>query len=266
MIVDGRAIADDIYASLKTRRAAFGHPLTLGILVSGANPVIESFVRIKRAAAEKLDIAIERIDLDELADTEGMVHAVEDLADQTDGIIVQLPLLSHLDVETVLSAIPRGKDVDSINPSVEDRLVDAPVACAVVEILERGGIDALGKRVVVLGAGRLVGTPVAALLEKRGADVHIVTLDAGHMDDLANADIIVSGAGSPGFIRPEHIKEGVALIDAGTSESAGRVVGDADPACAEKAVLFTPVPGGVGPIAVAMIFRNLLDLTEKRGK
>lgn len=82
------------------------------------------------------------------------------------------------------------------------------------------------------------------------------------LDPLKEADIIVLGAGEPGLVRPGHIKDGVVLIDAGTSESSGKIAGDADPACADKAALFTPVPGGVGPVAVAMIFKNLLALTK----
>jgi methylenetetrahydrofolate dehydrogenase (NADP+)/methenyltetrahydrofolate cyclohydrolase len=91
----------------------------------------------------------------------------------------------------------------------------------------------------------------------------MVTLEEGKMEDLVGADIVVLGTGQPGFIKPEHIKEGVVLIDAGASEMAGVITGDADPACAQKASLFTPVPGGVGPIAVAMIFKNILDLVER---
>jgi len=108
--------------------------------------------------------------------------------------------------------------------------------------------------------------PSAWLLRRLGANVSVFSLEEGAIDDLKNADIIVSGAGNPGFIKPEHIKDGVALIDGGTSELKKRIAGDADPACAEKTSVFTPVPGGVGPVAVAMIFRNLLDLVEKRRK
>ena len=92
------------------------------------------------------------------------------------------------------------------------------------------------------------------------------TLEEGSIEDLKTADIVVCGAGNPGFIKPEMLKDGVALIDAGTSESSGKVVGDCDPACAEVASVFTPVPGGVGPVAVAMIFKNLFDLMENRRK
>ncbi|TSC63343.1 MAG: methylenetetrahydrofolate dehydrogenase (NADP+) / methenyltetrahydrofolate cyclohydrolase [Parcubacteria group bacterium Athens0416_74] len=265
MILDGRAIADDIYASLSARRANIKRPITLGIIVSGANPVIESFVRIKRRAAERLDIAMERVDLAESEDTASAIAEVKELASRTDSLIVQLPLLVDIDTNATLAAIPLLKDVDAINPDIpeSERPVHAPVALAVVEMLNRANVEIAGKSAVVIGAGRLVGAPSAALLRSLGAEVSMFTLDEGSIEDLKDADIIVCGAGNPGFVKPEHIKEGVAIIDAGASELGGEIRGDADRACAEKAAVFTPVPGGVGPVAVALIFRNLLDLVEK---
>ncbi len=270
MILDGRAVADDLYASLKERRERLQRPVSLGIVVSlsgqgGANPVIESFVRIKRQAAERLSVEMVRVDVPDDADTAEVVAAVTRLSFRTDAVIVQLPLQQHLDTETILRAIPAEKDVDAINPAVSesDRLVRAPVALAVVEMLNRSNTEIAGKRTVVVGAGRLVGAPSAALLRSLGAHVSMFTLEAGSIEDLKEADVVVCGAGKPGFIKPEHIKAGAAIIDAGASEEGGVIRGDADPACAEKAGVFTPVPGGVGPVAVAMIFRNLLDLVEK---
>lgn len=264
MIVDGRAIAEDMYAALTERRDAIKRPITLGIVVSGANPVIESFVRIKQRAATRLNVEMERVDLADNADTKAAVDAVHELASRVDAVIVQLPLQKNIDTDVVLAAIPKEKDVDAINPVVEElhRPVRAPVALAVVEILARGGIEMQGKRVVVVGAGRLVGAPSAVLLKERGANVSMFTLDEGSIEDLKDADIVVLGAGNPSFVKPEHVKDGVALVDAGASEQGGVIKGDADAACALKAALFTPVPGGVGPVAVAMIFRNLLDLVE----
>ncbi len=266
MIIDGKAIAEDIYTKLAKRRARFSQPIKLGIIVGGAHPVIESFVRIKTRAAHRLNIEMVRVDLSESADTSAAVKAVHKLAEKTDAIIVQLPLPNNIDTSTVLTAIPAGKDVDAINPiaSNDERIVESPVALAVLEILKRSNVAIEGTRAVVVGAGRLVGAPSARLLKKLGVDVSMFTLEEGSINDLKDADIVVLGAGNPGFIRPEHLKNGVALIDAGASESKGKVVGDADPACAEIASLFTPVPGGVGPIAVVMIFKNLFDLLEKR--
>jgi len=265
MILDGHAIAEELYQELSARRKSIGHPISLGIVVATGNPVIESFVRIKGRAADRLDVRLVRIDIPEGADTDAVVKITENLAKKTDAVIVQLPLPSALDTEKILSAIPKEKDVDAINPTISDDAhpVFAPVALAVVEMLGRGGIEIAEKKAVVVGAGRLVGKPSAVLLRKLGAHVSMFTLEEGSIDDLKTADIIVCGAGNPGFIKPEHIKEGVAIIDAGASEQAGVIKGDADSSCADKAAVFTPVPGGVGPVAVAMIFKNLFDLLKK---
>ena len=265
MIIDGKAVAEDIYKELSVRRESFKRDLKLGILIGGVNPVIESFVRIKNRAAERLNIEMVRVDLPEGATTQMAVSAVHELEQRVDALIVQLPLPKEIITEIVLSGIPKEKDVDAINPTIPDteHLVFAPVALAVVELLKRGGVHPRGKRTVVVGAGRLVGKPSATLLKRLGADVSMFTLEEGAIEDLKDADIVVLGAGKSGFIRPEHIKKGVAIIDAGASEVSGKIQGDADPACAKKASVFTPVPGGVGPVAVAMIFKNLLDLLKK---
>ena len=265
MILDGRAIAEEIYNELAARRVRMARPVRLGIVVGDHNPVIESFVRIKTRAAGRLNVEMVRVDLIENATTDSAIAAVQELSVRTDAVITQLPLPQGIDVEAVLAAIPAQKDVDAINPTIpaDAHPVYAPVALAVAEMLRRGGVEPKGKRTVVVGAGRLVGAPSAVLLKRLGADVSMFTLEEGSISDLKDADIIVCGAGNPGFIKPEHIKNGVAIIDAGASEQAGVIKGDADPACAEKASVFTPVPGGVGPVAVAMIFKNLFDLLEK---
>jgi methylenetetrahydrofolate dehydrogenase (NADP+)/methenyltetrahydrofolate cyclohydrolase len=139
-----------------------------------------------------------------------------------------------------------------------------PVAAAMKTILERAGIAVKGLRAAVVGNGWLVGEPCAAWLAQQGAAVTVLTRDSADFTSaLAAADIIVSGAGSPGLIKPGMVKQGVVIIDAGTSESNGAIVGDADPACADIASVFTPVPGGVGPVAVACLFQNAITLAER---
>jgi len=253
MTINGKKIAEGVYARLPKRA------LKLGIVVGEKNPVIESFVKIKEKAAEKLGVTLVREELPEGANTDDAVAAVLSLAGKTDGLIVQLPLPPHIDVEKVLAAIPGEKDVDGISLAP---LVRPPVAEAVAEILKENGIDPRGKKAAVVGSGRLVGAPAAALLSLHGAEVDVLT-HGDSLERLKEADIVVLGAGEPGLVKPEHLKDGVVLIDAGTSEAGGKVKGDADPACAEKAAVFTPVPGGVGPIAVAMIFKNLFALAER---
>ncbi|MBV9159932.1 MAG: hypothetical protein JO019_05045, partial [Candidatus Kaiserbacteria bacterium] len=116
MILDGRAIADEMYAALRARRSAIARKLSLGIIVAGENPVIEQFVRIKSRAAESLDIQMVRTSLPESASTEAVIEAVHDLAPRVDSLIVQLPLPKQVDVNAVLAEIPKEKDVDAINP------------------------------------------------------------------------------------------------------------------------------------------------------
>ncbi len=265
MIIDGKAIAEDMYEALAKRRTLFKQDIKLGILVCGADPVIESFVRIKMRAASRLNVEMIRVDMPSDIDTTTAIERVKEFSAEVDAIIVQLPLPKSLDTNAILGSIPLDKDVDALNPSVagDKHPVFAPVALAVVEILEQSNVVIAGARAVVVGAGRLVGAPSAVLLKRLGAHVSMFTLQEGSIEDLKTADIIVCGAGNPGFIKPEHIKDGVAIVDAGASESKGRVVGDADPECAEKAAVFTPVPGGVGPVAVSMIFKNLYDLLER---
>lgn len=266
MIVDGKAIAEEVYQELAPKYGALPQRVKLGIVVAGANPVIESFVRIKTVAAERLGVDMVRVNVSEKSDGGKIEQAVQRLVASADAVIVQLPLPAGIDTNQILKIVPKEKDVDALNPTIaeEERLVHAPVALAVVEILKRSDVEISGKRTVVVGAGRLVGAPSAWLLRSLGANVSIFSLEEGTIEDLKDADIVVSGAGNPGFIKPEHLKEGVALIDAGTSELNKKITGDADPACANVASILTPVPGGVGPVAVAMIFRNLLSLVGSR--
>ena len=264
MIIDGKAIAESIYSELAPKFAALGRKARLGIVVVGANPVIESFVTIKTRSAERLGIEMVRINLSDRSDAGKVLQAIQRLVHDTDAVIVQLPLPQGIGTDEMLAAVPKEKDVDALNPHIpeEERLVHAPVALAAVEILQRSNVQIAGARTVVVGSGRLVGAPSQWLLKSLGANVSVFSLEEGSIEDLKTADIVVSGARNSGFIKPEHLKKGVAFIDGGTSELNKKIAGDADPACAEVASVFTPVPGGVGPVAVAMIFRNLLTLVK----
>ena len=241
MIIDGKKIAEEIIAglgaSLKGKR--------LGLVVGTEDPATESFVRIKTRVAQRLGVEI-------------MCGELAELVKTCDGIIVQLP---HPNAETLIAKLPPEKDVDAVGPNP---LVRTPVAEAISEIFVRAGVAAGGKKAVVVGKGRLVGKPAAELLRSLGAYVTVVTQTSGSFEELQNADILVLGAGSPGLVGPDMIKKGVVLIDAGTSEAGGKLVGDAQPSCAYVASVFTPVPGGVGPIAVAMIFKNLSELVKRQ--
>ena len=240
MTVDGKKIAEDIVAGLGSAL----HGKRLGIVVGTPDSATDSFIKIKSRVAGRLGVEVVRGELEELLKT-------------CDGVIVQLPIP---DSEALLAALPPEKDVDALGLAP---MVAPPVAGAIAEVLSRSGVDPRGKSAVVVGSGRLVGAPAAKLLRGLGADVSVITQTHGSLSELAGADIVVLGAGEPGLIKPAMLKQGVILIDAGTSEQGGKLAGDADPSCAEVASVFTPVPGGIGPIAVAMIFKNLFTLVKK---
>lgn len=269
MIIDGRAIATDVLKKVAEEIGRLGKTPRLSVIAARSTPAAESFLRIKQARAIEAGVHIELIRFPENASTEDLTQAI--VSSTGDALIVQLPLPVNTNQQEVLDAIPEDEDADVLSSSARKKLAQRvpgallpPVVCAVQKIFSVAGVDPRGKRALVIGAGRLVGAPSAAWLTSEGAEVETVVEGNDILSLLSRADIVVSGAGSPGLIKPEHLKSGVVLIDAGTSESGGRVVGDADPKCAEVASVFTPVPGGVGPVAVACLFENVLALFKRR--
>jgi methylenetetrahydrofolate dehydrogenase (NADP+)/methenyltetrahydrofolate cyclohydrolase len=188
-----------------------------------------------------------------------MVTSIRAAHHTADGIIVQLPFPSHIDTDVIITAVAPSHDIDGMtyDGSQTDRL--PPVVGAIHEISIRHAIAWTGKRVVVVGRGRLVGIPVALYAKVQGADVSVVDKQTINITAITKtADIIVTGAGSPHIITPDMVRSGVAVFDAGTSEDGGELAGDVHPEVAELASLFTPVPGGIGPITVAVLLRNCI--------
>ncbi len=271
MIIDGKALAEKLYGELAEERKKFGD-LTLGHLLTEISPVTASYARIKERGAERLQIKMVRTELPPGSSTDDALAAIKNLAETTDGVIPQLPIVQGIDVESVINAVPKEKDVDVLSLAAVAEFEKGgwpaipPVPAALAYILKESGVDVRGKNLVCVGGGRLVGKPAAVLFKQLGANV--TTLIKG--DDVASktreADIIILGAGVAGLLKTDMVKDGVAVVDAGTSEQGGKVVGDADPSIAEKCSVFTPVPGGVGPVAIAMIYKNLFALKMAYGK
>ncbi len=272
MIIDGNAIAKEILARTKARADALPQSPRVVAVVVNETPATLSYLKIKESRAEEAGCLFSVARKDGLFTAPSLVTEVQNTPG--DALIIQLPLPPALNTQFVCDAIPLAKDADVLSSAARDKFErgDAlallpPVVGAVRQILAVGSVDPKGKKAVVIGAGFLVGAPVAVWLTQQGAEVMVITLESGTENlstALATADIIVSGAGSPKLITPEIIKEGVVLIDAGTAESDGTIVGDADPACAAKCAIFTPVPGGVGPISVACLFENAVLLAESK--
>lgn len=232
----------------------------------GNNPVSERYVALKKRAAERAGIAVTLYRFPHDASEEALAAGITDAVSLHDGYIIQLPLPAHINGARILDLVPRQKDVDMLSSASMDAFYrDAtpllpPVIGVFSEIITRWAIPVRGKRVAVVGRGRLVGAPAAHWFRRQGALVGIARRGEDIAATTAEADIIVLGAGSPGLLKPAMVKTGVVILDAGTSEDGGALKGDADPAVAEKSSLFTPVPGGIGPVTVVMLFKNLLTL------
>lgn len=264
MIIDGRKIADDMKRSLREEVGELPRGVILGIITMDPDFATEKFLTIKRSVARELGVSLIEERLPSHSSTQDVIDSVAQLSRMADGIIVQLPLPKGIDTEKVLAAIPASHDVDAIGQGATASLVLPPVVAAMETVVESCGISLAGMQTVVVGAGRLVGAPAAAWLARAGASVEVVRKGDVADDTFKEADLIVLGAGDPGLLQPSMVKEGAIILDAGTSEAGGKLAGDADPLCAERASLFTPVPGGIGPIAVVMIFKNLIDLARPR--
>ena len=280
-ILDGRMMADrvldEIRAVVESRSAARRPPGLAAVLV-GDDPASQVYVRNKIKSCEAVGIASELVALSESTSQAALVERLAALnADpRTDGILVQLPLPRQIDARTVLEQLDPGKDVDGLHSVNLGKLVaEDPsgfVPCTpagVVTLLERSDIAVEGRRVLVLGRSTLVGRPLALLFLRRqpGGNATVTVAHTRSRDIPAlvrDAEILVAAAGSPEFVRGEWLRPGCVVVDVGIHRvpAAGgktRLVGDVDQAAArEIASALTPVPGGVGPMTVAMLMRNTL--------
>lgn len=254
MIVDGKKHSIDLARSINLIK-----PLTLAVVMVGDDPVVEKYVSHKETFANLVGIKVERFCYEVTISKEELITEINRLNNDSsiNGIIVQLPL--PFDEVEVLSVIDPNKDPDALSPNPK---VLSPVVRAIDYIINQYQIDLAGE-ILVVGQGKLVGRPVSLWLAQQGLSVAVAKQGDNLIDLTKRADLIISGVGKPNLITKEMIKEGVAIIDAATSEASGKLVGDVHPDCAEKSSVFTPVPGGLGPITVAMLFKNLVDLSLK---
>ena len=271
MIVDGTALANTIQKELAERVRAESASLTLGIVSMSDSPVTEKYLARKKKFGESIGIAVTEARVSPDGDQSVIESAVKDLLQDLhiSGVLVQLPLPPHIDTKSVLNLIPVDRDPDILSDKARALFEQAngilpPVIGAMKEILERNSISLAGKNVVVVGEGNLVGKPAIAWAKREKAHVEIVTEYNRHPESiLREAQVLILGAGRPGLIQPGMIKDGVVLLDAGTTDVEGSLKGDADPACEPKCSLFTPVPGGIGPLTIALIFKNLITLSQQ---
>tara|TARA_B100000745_G_scaffold281651_2_gene214488 strand:- start:4205 stop:4996 length:792 start_codon:yes stop_codon:yes gene_type:complete len=255
MIVDGKALAREISDVLSVQIRECKKVPVLGILMIAPTPETKSFVRIKKKKAEELGIEVLEKELSENVSQEEVERELKELISSTDGVVLQQPIPSHLNNEVLCSLISAEKDIDALT----DKSVHiSPVAGAIKEILEKYEVETKEVPAVVIGSGKLVGVPAAKLLKELGALVTVMTKETGiDAEILKGAKIIVSGAGRANLITKDMVSNDAIVIDAGTSESRGAIVGDVDKDCYESVALVSPVPGGVGPLTVVSLFKNL---------
>jgi len=296
-ILDGKKISADILSELRSRIAALPRPPALAVVLVGENPASQIYVRNKIKACQ--DLGIRSIEVRPSGDisTEALIRELTPLAnDRTiDGILVQMPLPPQIDTERVTSyVIDPSRDVDGFSPASLGLLVankPGPRACTpagVMEILKRYQIPIAGKHAVIVGRSDIVGKPMALMLLHENATV---TICHSRTPDLAahcrQADILVAAIGRPAFLNELHIKPGAGVIDVGMNrlidantvqalfafdparlaafaKNGSVLVGDVDPrAMQELSSFYTPVPGGVGPLTIAMLMSNTVQLAEQ---
>lgn len=263
MLVDGKIIAADILAAVEKEVIEFGRSPRLSAITCAPNFETKKYLEMKKAKAAAIGITLNVVELPAEVTTDAAVACIQQIASRSDGVVVQLPFPVQVNRRMLITSVPINKDPDGFRYGEEVGACFSPVVGAIDEISKRHGVAWEGKRVVVLGKGPLVGRPAAAYARSKGAVVTVLTKDTYDQSKLQLADIIVSGIGQPHFIKPDMVKEGVIIFDAGTSEDGGVLVGDVDPATASKASLLTPVPGGIGPITIAYLLRNLVELARQ---
>jgi methylenetetrahydrofolate dehydrogenase (NADP+) / methenyltetrahydrofolate cyclohydrolase len=271
-LMDGKALAERIRAEVADEVRELGE-LGLATVLVGDDPASDIYIRLKHKAAGEVGINARDIRLASHTTEEELLEEVGQLNrdDRIDGLLVQLPLPEHIDEARVIRAIDPVKDVDGLHPLNAGQLyLGAPAhvgatPVGVIALLEEYEVPIEGATAVVVGRSDIVGKPASLLLLHANATV---TVCHSRTKDLAvhtrEADILVVAVGQAGVIQPDHVRQGATVIDVGMNRGEQGVVGDVDPAVAERAGLITPVPGGVGPMTIAMLLRSAVRAARYR--
>jgi len=278
-IVDGKALGLEIQeevslgvSSLRER----GIEPHLAVVIAGDDPASQVYVRNKERACERCGIISTRVDMPGSSTLEEIAEVVERLNSDSSihGILVQSPAPEGVDELAIAAAINPLKDVDGFHPVNLGRLVQGDLGgllpctpSGVMRMLESSGVELEGSKAVVLGRSRIVGMPMALMLAQKGSDatVTIAHSRTSEIESLCSgADILVAAVGSAHMVGPDWVKPGAFVIDVGISRVEGGLAGDVSPDVAEIAGWLTPVPGGVGPMTIAMLMRNTLIAAESQ--
>lgn len=276
-LLEGKPIAERVKEELKQQISCLSCKPVLASVMVGVNAGAYSYVKSQKKTAEALGIEYRLTELPEETTEAALAACIEKLnCDKgVNGIIIQMPLPKHLNEKIVPCSIVPEKDVEGMNPANIGRFLCAKTmfvpctAAAVMELLKETGVDVYGKDVVIVGHSQIVGKPLSLLLLEKLATVtvcHIGTSNAGKLaEHVRAADILIVAVGKAGLIKGEWIKEGAIVIDVGINHVNNAIVGDVEFESAERrASWITPVPGGVGPLTVMMLMRNVLLSCKQR--
>ena len=278
VILDGKKTAGSIKNELREQVAKLPCKPGLGTLLVGDDPGSVSYVAGKHRDCAEVGMQSIRIDLPGSASETDVRRAIEDLnsAAEVTGFIVQLPLPKQMNSRALLEAVDPAKDADGLHPINLGKLVmnvsgqfDAPLPCTpagIVELLRRYNVPLAGAQVAVLGRGLTVGRPLSLLLSSKSVDATPILLHSASKNiaqQVKQADIVIAAVGQPGFVKPDWVKPGAAVLDVGITRVNDGLVGDVDLAVSEVAGYFSPNPGGVGPMTRAMLMANVVKLATK---
>ncbi len=271
-IIDGKKMAAEIRAELKAKVEALQTPHlpVLAVVLVGENEASRIYVRNKQKAAAEIGIGCEVLELSDTIGENALLQVIGELNENhhISGIIVQLPLPAHINPLKILSAIRPEKDVDGFNPYNAGLLAckepDAVISATpkgILKLLQSTGVNLSGKHAVIIGRSNIVGRPTAMLLLNNDCTVTVTHRQTRNLPDLVRqADIVVAACGCPRMVKADWIKEGAIVIDVGINRVDGKLCGDVDfDQVKEKASFITPVPGGVGPMTVAMLLENTVS-------
>lgn len=271
--LDGRLLAAQIYEQLKAEISELSRPPHLAVILVGENPASVMYVNMKKKVAEQIGIRITVHNFPDSVSTETLIQFINDLNNDpsVDGILAQQPLPKQVDTNAVIEAVLPQKDVDGLTSRNQGGLMTGyptllpctPLGC--LRLIHQARTDLSGLNAVVVGRSRLVGRPMAQLLLNENCTVAQAHSYTQNLKDIClQADILVSATGVPGLIKGDFVKEGAIVIDVGISKTKeGHVAGDVDAeSVLGRAGWLTPVPGGVGPMTVAMIMSNMVNIAK----
>ena len=286
VIIDGKQVAADVRAEVANKVAELkkkGIAPCLAVILVGENPASVSYVTGKQKALAEVGMVDRSVHLPESTSEDELLKLIDQLNadDSVHGILVQLPLPKHINEEKVIMAISPEKDVDGFHPvSVGNLMIGRPgfLPCTphgIIVLLKKAGIETSGKHAVVIGRSNIVGKPVSILLARKDTNCTVTMCHTGtkNMAEITRqADIIVVASGHPHTLTADMVKEGAVVIDVGVNripdsskKSGFRLIGDCDfDDLKEKTSFITPVPGGVGPMTIAMLMQNTLESAERR--